>query len=114
MRVFFYVYEGEILSDDLGWQLFYLFMGGAQDREEARSLAVEVREAGSWVFDYTLTGSDDWHDAEGSASGVFEAGNRFSPASWVLSADQSIQLSWLFAQCSPGDALHWVACREIG
>ncbi len=113
MRVYFYTSEGAVLSDELGWGLFHLLMASPEEIAFARLLAVEVHEEGSWVYDYSLSGSDDWHDEQGSASGVFEAGNRFGPQSWVLSAEQGFKLSWLFTQCAPGDSLHWLACRAL-
>jgi hypothetical protein len=84
MTVYFYTSEGAALSNHLAWPLFQLLMGTPEDIEYARSLAVEVRGPGSPVVDYTLTGTDDWVDGQGSASGVFEAGNRFGSQSWLF------------------------------
>src|SRR4051794_31749609 len=99
ITICFYTSEGAVLSNHLAWPLFHLLAGTPDQVEFARSLAIEVRGPGSPVVDYRLTGTDDWFDEHGSASGVFEAGNRFGPQSWVLASDRVFSLSWLLTQC---------------
>lgn len=112
ITMYFYVREGTPLNSNVAWPLFHQLMGSPVQISRAKSCAVEIRRGPEAVFDYQISGDDGWRDRQGTASGIFEAGNRHGAQNWGFRARDRRSLRWLFQYCSPGDTLHWLCCRS--
>lgn len=110
-NIYFYTREGTPLLVKTAWPLFHASMDSSKI-ESVKSGAVQVLRGGQMVCNYSIVGDDTWVDKQGSASGIFKAGDRFSTETWLLTAAGGFDLKFLFANIRPGDGLIWLACRS--